>query len=66
MIKASSMADYIGKNMSERKNPEMIKMNMVWGDDDIILIKMKRDLVTDNCSENTKMMVDESLKCSRK
>ena len=49
----------IEKSLSDK----MIKMNFAGGDDDII--RMRRDLVTDNCAENTKTMVDESIKCSR-
>ena len=51
--------------IEKRISEKMIKMNMGGGVDDIVFIRMKRDLVTDNCSENTKTMVADSIQCSR-
>ena len=51
--------------IEKRISEKMIKMNKVGGDDDIVFLRMRRDMVTDNCSENTKTMVDDSIQCSR-
>ena len=51
--------------MEEIISEKLIKMNRVGGVDDIVLIRMRRDLVTDRCAENTKTMVDDGIKCSR-
>ena len=49
----------IEKSLSER----MVKMSMDGSDDDKIILE--GDMVTDNCSENTKTMVADSIQCSR-
>ena len=56
----------IGKSVNLwHGNSEDSEMKEMKGKDDLINIRMKRDLIEDDCAEDTKTMVAGSIACSR-
>ena len=56
----------IGKSVNLwHGNNEDGEMKEMEGKDDLINTRMKRDLVEDDCAEDTKTMVADSITCSK-
>ena len=56
---------HLGKSNSEESERVETWMDNVEGKDDLILIRIERDLIEDDCADDTKTMVAESIACSK-
>ena len=61
----SIQGDIITSMNSEKVMPEMNVIHKIKHIEDTMVIRLKRDLVTDECADNTKTMVADSIKCSK-
>ena len=56
---------HLGQSNSEESERVETWMDNVEGKDDLILIRIERDLIEDDCADDTKTMVAESIACSK-
>ena len=56
---------HLGQSNNEESERVETGMDKVEGKDDLILVRIERDLIEDDCADDTKTMVAESIACSK-
>ena len=56
---------HLGKNNDEESERVETGLDKIEGKDDLILVRIERDLIEDDCADDTKTMVAESIACSK-